>query len=96
MKTPWEWKDKSFSIPESKGVAWYNTLDGRYRIEVWRTIPYEGILKIFDHEKNDEEIFSKEVGIAFDARFGPDVADVDDWGNWAIEFVDTVYAPVAQ
>lgn len=71
-------------------AAWYATLDNRYICEVQRTEAYNGVLCIFDHNNNDELIHSEDVGISYDALFGPDVSDVAEWQDKCIEVVDGI------
>ncbi|OGD30034.1 hypothetical protein A2833_02935 [Candidatus Azambacteria bacterium RIFCSPHIGHO2_01_FULL_44_55] len=72
-------------------LVWRNKLDNRYLIEVHRTDGYSGKLYIFDHDKNDQEIFSLDVGLSYGATFGPDVADVQEWQEKALDFIDNTY-----
>jgi hypothetical protein len=66
-------------------LVWSSMLDGRYAIEVRRIRPYRGRLTIAE---GDRILFRKEVGLAFDALFGPDVEDVATWQEEALRFVD--------
>jgi hypothetical protein len=60
-------------------------LDVRYAIEVRRLRPYRGELTITE---GDRILFRKEVGLSYDALFGPDIGDVDNWEEEALRFVD--------
>lgn len=66
-------------------IVWQSTLDGRYAIAVVRVAPYRGTLTISDAGNT---IFSQEVGLMYDAQFGPDVADVADWKKTIVDFID--------
>jgi hypothetical protein len=69
----------------SEGVVWTSTLDNRFRVTVTRTAPYRGELVI---TSNGEVLHRAEVGLMYDALFGPDVTDVAEWQETAIAFVD--------
>ena len=56
-------------------IVWQSTLDGRYEVVVVRLAPYRGKLFITDA---DNTIFSQEMGLTYNAQFGPDVDDVAD------------------
>lgn len=66
-------------------IIWQSTLDGRYEVQVVRVAPYQGKLVIRDA---GEEIFSRQVGLMYNAQFGPDVSDVADWQEIAVHFID--------
>lgn len=72
-------------------IAWAAVLDAKFLCEVQRTAPYTGILCVFDLEKNRECVYSKEVGIMYDAVFGPDMVDVEMWQEDVVQFIDTKY-----
>lgn len=69
---------------------WSNTLDNRYPVKVMQkdSNGYVGELIITDLEAEDKELLREPVGIAYGARFGPDVNDVGDWEMRAAEFID--------
>ena len=66
-------------------IVWGSLLDGRYTVAVRRIHPYRGELTITE---DDRVLLRKEVGLAFDALFGPDVDDVATWEEEALRFVD--------
>ena len=66
-------------------------LDDRYIVEVQRTGGATGNLLIFDHDRNDQEIFSQAVGLSYGAKFGPDISDVEDWEMKVADFIDNTY-----
>lgn len=66
-------------------LVWTSLLDDRYTVAVRRTRPYAGELTITE---GDSVLFRKEVGLAYDALFGPDVDDVATWQDLAVRFVD--------
>jgi hypothetical protein len=74
--------------------VWWSRLDERWQIEVHRNSPtppsYVGMLHIFDHNNGDKLVHSEPVGLSFEAIWGPDVADVQQWQERAIDFVDNL------
>lgn len=66
-------------------VVWTSTLDGRFSVIVTRTHPYCGELTI---SEGANVLFRKKVSLAYNALFGPDVADVAEWQSAAIKFID--------
>ena len=72
-------------------LVWRSKLDDRYLIEVHRADNYNGKLFVFDHNRNDQEIFSMDVGLSYGATFGPGVADVQEWQEKVLDFIDNTY-----
>lgn len=70
---------------EIEDVVWTSMLDRKYTVVVARVAPYVGELRI---EENDKVLHSRRVRLSFDALFGPDVAEVAEWQDIAIQFVD--------
>jgi hypothetical protein len=66
-------------------IVWSSMLDNKYIVEVSRTAPYHGELTI---KVGDETLHREPVDLSFDALFGPDVADVAEWQEIAIAFID--------
>ncbi len=66
-------------------IVWKDLLDKKYDVYVERTEPYKGELVI---KEGDKELIRKFVSIVYDAKFGPDAADVYEWQNICIEFID--------
>ena len=81
---PWD-ADETFAHID---IVWNSKLDERYLIEVRRTGELTATLLIFDHENDDEELISFDVGLLYGAPFGPDVADVAEWQEKILDFVD--------
>jgi len=73
--------------------AWSGIIDQRYKVEVQRTEPYQGILCVWDGKNNDALIFEKEVSISYNAAFGVDVADVREWQDVVCDFIDNANLP---
>ncbi len=68
--------------------VWTAQVDHRYNIYVERTTPYNGNLFILDGSK---EICVKPVTLSYDAKFGPDIADVAQWQEIVLDFIDKEY-----
>ena len=81
---PWN-ADETFT---HKDIVWHSKLDERYLIEVRRTGSHTANLFIFDHNDEDKELTSFEVTLFYGAQFGPDVADVTEWQEKVIDFID--------
>jgi|OM-RGC.v1.034117396 hypothetical protein len=64
---------------------WEATLDKKYTVYVERVEPYKGELTIKD---GDKVLTIKAVTISYDAQFGPDVADIDEWQRTSINYID--------
>lgn len=68
-------------------VVWENTVDqGVWLVRVVRTAPYQGLLSVI--KVGGEVVHEEPVGISYDAPFGPDVADLGQWMDRAIEVID--------
>lgn len=68
-----------------EALVWSSLLDGRYTVAVRRIRPYVGELTL---TAADRVLLRKEVGLAYDALFGPDMDDVATWQAEAMRFVD--------
>ena len=66
-------------------AVWRSRLDGKYDVYVERSGYYTGVLRI---ARGEEILHAEEVALAYGALFGPDVGDVADWQERAIEVVD--------
>lgn len=72
--------------------VWEQTVDnGRYRCRVERTGAYTGTLIVERDGDSGPPILSRDVGLAYQAIFGPDVADVAEWQSLCIEAIDADY-----
>lgn len=74
---------------ENSNRVWVNSVDKKFDCVVTRTEPGKGILKV---SLNGVVLGEKEVVISYDAKFGPDVFDVNDWSEYCIEVVDKYLA----
>ena len=73
---------------EKEVLAYDNTIDqGTWRMRVVRTEPYKGRL-VVTRLSDGTEILNDEVGIVYDAVFGPDAADVGQWVEQALAAID--------
>lgn len=84
------WDDDKSSHPK---LVWWSKLDGRYQVEVQRIgggseSGYRGTLFVFDHQEENKRLLGEEVGLSYQAIFGPDVQDVSDWQDRAAKFID--------
>jgi hypothetical protein len=71
------------------GVVWRQTVDaGRYVCWVERVAAYTGILMC---ERDGTRVLRREVTLAYQALFGPDVGDVAEWEAACIEAIDADY-----
>lgn len=70
------------------GLVWGSVLDRRYLAEVHRLDDENGMLRVFDHKKNDEMIYEEPVVLMHGAKFGPDYEDVDKWQKMVVERID--------
>lgn len=78
-------------MSEDRQIVWDNTVDnGTWRVWVERTDNYKGVLLV-ERISTGERVLEEEVGLAYQAIFGPDVADVNQWQNKAIEVIDAEY-----
>ena len=84
---PWDSPEDS----DHPQLVWRSKLDRRFLIEVHRTNSRSGKLFVFDHNKNDQEIFSTDIGFSYGATFGPDVIDIQEWENKVLDFIDNTY-----
>jgi hypothetical protein len=69
-------------------MVYENTVDnGEFHVSVEQTGEYQGQLKVKVVETG-QILLDEQVGLAYGARFGPDVADVYSWQERAIEVID--------
>lgn len=66
-------------------VVWEAGLDGCYVVSVVRLAPYQGQLQI---RKGGALVRVEPVALSYDALFGPDAEDVNQWQELALQFVD--------
>lgn len=68
-------------------IIWESTMDSKYDVKVIGDGDYKGKLQIYEGEKL---LMEEPVGLAYGAIFGPDIDDVAQWQERAIEFVDKI------
>ncbi len=74
-------------------VIWESKLDGRYDCIVYRGNSVDGLLVIYDLERDNELIFQEPVRISFEALFGVDTGDMLYWESICMGFIDNDYRP---
>ena len=81
---------KCAALAKSDDVVWRNTMDGgKYIATVVRLAPYRGYLTL---TRDDKSVLAEEVGIAYDAPFGPDMEDIYIWQGLCTTAADRDYA----
>jgi hypothetical protein len=73
------------SVTTLPNIVWVALLDARYKVTIVRKEPYRGSLELRDGE---DLILEQDVGLSYDAMFGPDAADVVEWREIATQFID--------
>jgi hypothetical protein len=71
--------------PPAENEVWTSLLDDRFLCQVVRTEPYLGKLAI---SEEGVVLYVEEVGLSYNAQFGPDVEDVRMWQERCVEVVD--------
>ena len=78
----------------SMDEVWKQTVDdGAFTCEVIRSesSSYVGTLQV-TVTASGQVLLEEEVGLSYEARFGPDVADIQDWQEKAITVIDAYIA----
>lgn len=68
-------------------LVWETKADKIYQCEVHRVDEYKGRLTVINTVDNTT-VLDTEVGLSFNAIFGPDVDDVYDWQEKALNAID--------
>lgn len=72
-------------------IVWENIIDqGKFHAKVIRLRPYVGELIIL-HIEDNVTLLRKDVGLDYDAVFGPDVSDLYAWQQSALVAIDAWY-----
>jgi len=72
-----------------KDIVWTATVDSNmWRVDVVRKSDYRADLEVY-RVSDETLVHSEEVGLSYQAIFGPDVADVAEWQSIAIEVIDS-------
>lgn len=70
-------------------IVWGATVDSEtWKAQVVRTGDYTGTLEVY-RMADDEKVFSQDVSLSYQALFGPDMGDVAEWQEIAINFIDS-------
>jgi hypothetical protein len=72
-------------VTDEKDIIWHTRVDKRYQVEVVRTGDQTADLVI---SEGDKKLLTEQVGLSYDAIFGPDMADVETWRQRVITFID--------
>lgn len=67
-------------------IIWEAKLDEVYDCKVTRIGAYKGRLTVID--LFDKVLLDEEVGLMYDAQFGPDISDVALWEDKCVEVID--------
>lgn len=79
--------------PDAENVVWSATVDdGKFLAQVMRTGAYTGQLTVTVGE-GGKVLLDIEVGLAYEAIFGPDIDDVARWQGQAIAAIDDYLEP---
>lgn len=68
-------------------LVWQSMLDEVFDCRVVHTAPYRGRLTVTD-TSDSSVLMEKEVNLSYDAKFGPDVLDVESWQQMCVNAVD--------
>lgn len=71
-------------------VSEFNDTQGEFYAVVERVAPYRGVLKLVRLSNTNKVLREKKVTISYDAIFGPDVADVQEWGQQVTEWTSEI------
>lgn len=72
-----------------ENVIWSVEIDnGKFKAWVESSESHKGILYVESSDKSKK--FSQEVAISYGAMFGPDVDDVNAWGQAALNYIDSL------
>lgn len=79
--------------PSHHLLVFSEQIDNRFQVEVQRIgegaeTGRRGTLVIFDHQNGDRLLFTQGVPLSYGAQFGPDIADVEQWEQRALRFID--------
>jgi hypothetical protein len=70
-------QDASVCAPPTGDLVWYDNLDQEtYSAAVTRVAPYRSLLVL---TRRETLVLQKKVGMMYNAEFGPDMEDVQQW-----------------
>ena len=78
--------DNPIDFPKTN-VIWEATLDNKFRCVVERINKRGGHLKVYEIE-TFRILLQQDVGLAYGAKFGPDIDDVEKWQSISVAVVD--------
>jgi hypothetical protein len=83
-------QDASICAPGTGDLVWYENLDkkGTYSATVTRVAPYRGL---FGFDPRRDRRAAKKVGMMYNADFGPDMEDVQQWKRTVVAAADEDY-----
>ncbi len=83
-------RDAKRCAPAPQGdLVYENSLDGgKYKLRVLREKPYLGRLTL---TRDDVIVHERDVGIMYDAPYGPDVEDIQTWQQISTDAADADY-----
>lgn len=67
-------------------IIWEAKLDDIYDCKVTRIGEYRGKLTVTD--SSNKVLLDEEVGLMYDAQFGPDISDVALWEEKIVNLID--------
>ena len=78
---------------DNNQIVWWANIDENYSILVFRTGQNKGTTHLYEGflDQDKVELRSKNVTLSYDARFGPDINDVEQWKTWAINIIDNEF-----
>lgn len=94
MKPKMQWQQMAQDGVYDQDLVWVSYLDSRFHLEVHR-VPGNtrlGTFYVWDHKNGEELVFQEEVSLLYEARFGPDMENVNYWCAKGIEIADNKYA----
>lgn len=68
-------------------TIWESELDNKYDCKVIRNTEYLGQLTVIDIETGNK-LLDEQVSLAFGARFGVDISDINYWEAKILEVID--------
>ena len=75
-------------MSDDPNIVWTQRIDETYPVTVTRTAPYLGLLQVWADEAKSAVIHQQSVGLMYDAMFGPDMDDVNEWMNVTTDVID--------
>lgn len=67
-------------------VIWEANLDDTYICKVTRKGENVGVLTV--HDSQGVRLFKEDVSFSFNAMFGPDASDIENWQSLIVDVID--------